>query len=40
VLERILKAAAELDGETRLRCRYEKFRQMGRPGVDFVDEGG
>src|SRR5262245_8481531 len=40
VLERVLKAAAELDGETRLRCRYEKFRQMGRPGVDFVDERG
>jgi acetyl-CoA carboxylase carboxyl transferase subunit alpha len=40
VLERVLRAASEVDSETRLRCRYEKFRQMGKFGVDFVDEGG
>jgi acetyl-CoA carboxylase alpha subunit len=28
-----------LDSETRLQQRYEKFRRMGRLGVDFVDEG-
>ena len=40
VLDRVLRAASEVDSETRLRCRYEKFRQMGKFGVDFVDEGG
>jgi len=39
-LERVLTAASGVDSETRLRCRYEKFRQMGKFGVDFVDEGG
>ena len=39
-LSRGLGEIEELDGETRLRQRYEKFRQMGRYGVDFVDEGG
>ena len=28
-----------LDGNTRLGRRYEKFRNMGRAGIDFVDEG-
>ena len=26
-------------GETRLEARYDKFRNMGRLGVDFLDEG-
>jgi hypothetical protein len=30
---------AALDGEARLAQRYDKFRNMGRLGVDFVDEG-
>ena len=38
-LGRVLAEIAGFDGETRLRLRYEKFRQMGRLGVDFVDEG-
>jgi acetyl-CoA carboxylase carboxyl transferase subunit alpha len=37
VLERVLREVSAVDSETRLRCRYEKFRQMGRIGVDFVD---
>jgi acetyl-CoA carboxylase carboxyl transferase subunit alpha len=39
VLERVLRSASEVDSETRLRCRYDKFRQMGKLGVDFVDQG-
>jgi acetyl-CoA carboxylase carboxyl transferase subunit alpha len=38
-LGRVLAEIAGFDAETRLRLRYEKFRQMGRFGVDFVDEG-
>lgn len=38
-LERVLKEVSALDAETRLAKRYEKFRNMGRAGVDFVDEG-
>ena len=38
-LERTLREVSALDSETRLRRRYVKFRQMGRIGVDFVDEG-
>jgi hypothetical protein len=26
--------------EVRLAKRYEKFRYMGRAGVDFIDEAG
>jgi acetyl-CoA carboxylase carboxyl transferase subunit alpha len=37
VLERVLREVSAVDSETRLRCRYEKFRQMGRIGVDFVE---
>jgi acetyl-CoA carboxylase carboxyl transferase subunit alpha len=39
VLARVLTEVSALDGETRLRLRYEKFRNMGRLGVDFLDEG-
>jgi acetyl-CoA carboxylase carboxyl transferase subunit alpha len=38
-LERVLAEITSLDSETRLRRRYDKFRQMGRLGVEFVDEG-
>ncbi len=38
-LGRVLAEIAGLDADTRLRLRYDKFRQMGRLGVDFVDEG-
>jgi acetyl-CoA carboxylase carboxyl transferase subunit alpha len=39
VLERVLGEVTALDRETRLAQRYDKFRNMGRLGVDFVDEG-
>ena len=39
VLTRVLAEVSALDSETRLARRYDKFRAMGRPGVDFVDEG-
>lgn len=39
VLERVLAEVSALDRETRLARRYDKFRNMGRLGVDFVDEG-
>ena len=39
VLEKVLAEVSALDRETRLAMRYDKFRNMGRPGIDFVDEG-
>src|SRR5580765_6416504 len=39
VLERVLTEVNALDSDTRLGRRYEKFRNMGRLGIDFVDEG-
>jgi len=39
VLERVLTEVSTLDSDTRLGRRYEKFRNMGRLGIDFVDEG-
>src|SRR5437867_11064645 len=39
VLERVLAEVIALDRETRLAQRYDKFRNMGRLGIDFVDEG-
>ena len=39
VLERVLTEVGALDSDTRLARRYEKFRNMGRAGIDFVDEG-
>jgi len=38
VLTRVLAEVSTLDSEARLAKRYEKFRNMGRLGVDFVDE--
>ena len=39
VLSRVLAEVGALDPETRLARRYDKFRVMGKLGVDFVDEG-
>jgi acetyl-CoA carboxylase carboxyl transferase subunit alpha len=39
VLERVLAEVSALDREVRLSLRYDKFRNMGRLGVDFEDEG-
>jgi acetyl-CoA carboxylase carboxyl transferase subunit alpha len=39
VLWQVLSEVSALDSRTRLGRRYEKFRNMGRLGVDFVDEG-
>jgi acetyl-CoA carboxylase carboxyl transferase subunit alpha len=39
VLARVLAELTALDRETRLERRYQKFRNMGRLGVDFLDEG-
>jgi acetyl-CoA carboxylase carboxyl transferase subunit alpha len=36
-LTRVLGEISQLDGAARLRQRYEKFRNMGRLGVDFVE---
>src|SRR5438445_10619866 len=38
-LARVLNEVRMVDSEARLARRYEKFRSMGRLGVDFVDEG-
>jgi acetyl-CoA carboxylase carboxyl transferase subunit alpha len=38
-LDRVLRQVSALDASTRLALRYDKFRNMGRLGVDFVDEG-
>jgi acetyl-CoA carboxylase carboxyl transferase subunit alpha len=40
VLRRALADVSALDSETRMTRRYEKFRNMGRLGVDFAEEGG
>ena len=39
VLERGLNEVAAMTSEARLAARYDKFRNMGRAGIDFVDEG-
>jgi acetyl-CoA carboxylase carboxyl transferase subunit alpha len=38
-LEKALHEVRTLSNEERLAKRYEKFRNMGRIGVDFVDTG-
>jgi acetyl-CoA carboxylase carboxyl transferase subunit alpha len=38
-LARALKEVSALTEKTRLEKRYEKFRNMGRLGIDFVDAG-
>jgi acetyl-CoA carboxylase carboxyl transferase subunit alpha len=37
ILDRTLREVSALDGETRLARRYDKFRNMGRIGIDFED---
>jgi acetyl-CoA carboxylase carboxyl transferase subunit alpha len=37
-LDRVLAEVSGLDSETRLQLRYQKFREIGRLGVEFVDE--
>jgi len=39
VLDDVLREVSALDSEVRLARRYDKFRNMGKLGVDFVDEG-
>ena len=39
VLGRVLGEVTALDSETRLAQRYDKFRNMGRVGIDFVENG-
>jgi acetyl-CoA carboxylase carboxyl transferase subunit alpha len=39
VLAEVLAELSALDSEVRLARRYEKFRNMGKVGVDFIDEG-
>jgi acetyl-CoA carboxylase carboxyl transferase subunit alpha len=39
VLSRVLSEVKALNGEARLALRYDKFRNMGRLGTDFVDSG-
>jgi acetyl-CoA carboxylase carboxyl transferase subunit alpha len=38
VLNRVLSEVSAIDSETRLARRYDKFRNMGRLGIDFVEE--
>ena len=39
MLDEVLAEISALDSETRLGRRYDKFRNMGRIGIDFIDEG-
>ena len=39
VLDTVLAETMSLSSATRLDRRYDKFRNMGRLGIDFVDEG-
>ena len=39
VLARVLGEVSAIDSETRLARRYDKFRNMGRLGIDFIEEG-
>ena len=36
-LSRSLAEVSALDSETRLALRYEKFRRMGRAGIEFTE---
>ena len=40
VLNRVLAEVSAQSSETRLAKRYEKFRNMGNVGVDFIDDTG
>lgn len=37
-LQRVLAEVCALDGPTRLDRRYDKFRHMGKLGIDFIDD--
>jgi acetyl-CoA carboxylase carboxyl transferase subunit alpha len=39
VLDEILRGVKALDPDVRLARRYDKFRNMGKLGIDFVEEG-
>ncbi len=39
-IDEALSASGAMESAERLERRYQKFRNMGRAGVDFVDEGG
>src|ERR1700733_12558009 len=39
VLDRVLREITSLDSATRLELRYQKFRDIGRLGIEFMDEG-
>jgi acetyl-CoA carboxylase carboxyl transferase subunit alpha len=39
VLTRVLAEVSALDVDERLERRYDKFRSMGRLGIDFLDQG-
>src|SRR3954471_17120902 len=39
MLDDVLADVSALDSAMRLEKRYQKFRNMGRAGIDFVDEG-
>jgi len=39
VLDDVLAEIVAMDSGMRLERRYDKFRNMGRVGIDFVDEG-
>jgi acetyl-CoA carboxylase carboxyl transferase subunit alpha len=38
-LDEVLAEISALGSEARLTRRYDKFRNMGRAGIDFIDEG-
>jgi acetyl-CoA carboxylase carboxyl transferase subunit alpha len=40
MLDDVLAAVVAMESGMRLERRYQKFRNMGRAGIDFVDEGG
>jgi len=37
VLTRLLAEVSALDSQTRLDQRYQKFRNMGRVGLEFIE---
>ena len=39
MLDEVLASVVAMEAEERLAKRYDKFRNMGRAGIDFVDEG-
>ena len=39
MLARTLAEVSSLTSEARLDARYDKFRNMGRLGIDFIDDG-